>query len=1073
MNDLTATSTITVSKPVKITSDKNVTITRGNSSGNTSFTDVFFKVETSGSLELEGKENSTITLDGGNINETPILATAPLITSSGNLTLTNCILQNNKNTSDTPGGAINISAGTFTMNGGVIGEVITETDLSKIYSWQYAATDSKFSNYAYAGGGGIYVEDGTVTINGGKISYNYTRNPESDCGGNTPENTAHGGGISIVKGSLSLTNSEVSYNSGYQGGGIRCYNENTYNAGTLTLNKTLIKGNTSNPYSGSSFGGGLMVNNFNVTFAETTESTIEQNYSGDGGALFLENTTSTLKNITIQNNSYNPSGYHYGSELLLWANANVSIDDSNVNIASTEAETRGIFINNNANMLKLFGDAKLDAPVYLMSGTTVTVAGYLSSNTPPVATITPEKYEEGTQVLTADDTTLLEQSVGKFALTPSTDGTDYKIDADGKLAKINTELNLVTELSNINVNGFEVKQLPSGVYYLESNLVLDYPVYISDGDVVIYAKENAIITGSSISTDSFFSVSDGYSLTFGKDESTDDAILTINAENKSGTYAVLNALSSGTLNLKNNVICTGATKQSFITTANGTVNISGGKITENHGESPVINVTGGTVNITGGEISNNSCVDMYGNCSGILVSRGTLNIDGSTITISNNTYGISSDDLENQGASIYNEGGAVTILGTTLDQKAKFTQNIVNGKREDVPSGGGNGTVTGITYAGTDSDSSLPKFLISSPEGLSTFRDMVNGLVLSDITISSDGSLPDQQNYSVLKKTPLTEIVGQLTSDIDLELYENWTPIGTNDNPFAGSFYGENYTVSNLNINATTDNQGLFGVVEGSSNRICNISKLNVEGTIISSNCNVGGIAGNATYTKFESCVNKASVESTSSDTNVCVAGIVGYISNVEIENCYNSGNITANGAVAGIVGFESGSTISNPTFDYCINTGTITGGSYYGGIIGYAEKALSVGYCANYGKIISTSNSDTGCLIGECSSSNKPQVTECLIVGKIETSGKYYAVSCNASVTSSIYDSNVLSDVTKNSSGGETGMATEELKAGTELEQFFSGYWYYSKNSYPIPDLEGCVSDEIWEEIKQEISSL
>ena len=155
--DLTATSTITVSKPFKITSDKNVTITRGNTTGNTSFTDAFFKVESAGNLELEGKENSTITLDGGNANESPILATAPLITSSGNLTLTNCTLQNNKNTSTTPGGAIYISAGKFTMNGGIIGEEITESDAStEKQSWQDAATETNHSNYAYAGGGGIY-----------------------------------------------------------------------------------------------------------------------------------------------------------------------------------------------------------------------------------------------------------------------------------------------------------------------------------------------------------------------------------------------------------------------------------------------------------------------------------------------------------------------------------------------------------------------------------------------------------------------------------------------------------------------------------------------------------------------------------------------------------------------------------------------------------------------------------------------------------------------------------------------------------------------------------------------------
>ena len=427
--DLTATSTITVSKPVKIISDKNVTITRGNSIDGANFKDAFFEVESAGNLELEGTENITITLDGGKANESPIFATAPLITSSGNLTLTNCILRNNKNESTSvKGGAINISGGTFTMNGGIIGEKITETDTGE-QSWKYAATDSNFSNYAYAGGGGIYVASGDVTINGGKISYNYTRNPGNDCQNKTPENTAAGGGISIETGSLSLTNSEVSYNSGYQGGGIRCYNDNISNAGTLTLNGTLIKGNTSNPYNGSSFGGGLMVKNFNVTFEETTKSTIEQNYSGDGGALCLENTTSTLKNITIQNNSYNSSGYRYGSELLLWANANISIDSSNA-IISADGE-RGVFINNSTNTLKLSGDAKLDAPVYLMGGTTVTVAGYLTSNTTPVATITPDSYVVGTQVLTADDTSLLAQSVGKFALTD----TDYKISDDGTVAQ--------------------------------------------------------------------------------------------------------------------------------------------------------------------------------------------------------------------------------------------------------------------------------------------------------------------------------------------------------------------------------------------------------------------------------------------------------------------------------------------------------------------------------------------------------------------------------------------------------------------------------------------------------------
>ena len=419
-------------------------------------------------MNIEEGANVTIeniTLTGGNINDNNgggvYVAYNAIFTMGNGATISNCtgyngggvyvqsgtFNMNGGTISDCiaeQGGGVYVLGGTFTMTGGIIGKEIKEETEGTKQSWQYAATgdEGKHSNYAGAGGGGIYVEDGNVTINGGKISYNYVPNLASDCGGNAPSNTACGGGISVVKGNLTINNAEVSYNSGYQGGGIRCYNDNTSNDCTLTLNGTLIKGNTSNPYKGSSFGGGLMVKNFNVTFDGTTKSTIEQNYSGDGGALFLENTTSTLKNITIQNNSYNSNGYHYGSEVLLWANANVSIGSSSVVIKSDEP--KGIFIyndtnntnnTNNTNTLNLSGDAKLDAPVYLTKGAMVTVTGNLTSES-TVATITPEKYEEDTPVITAADSSInLAEQVGKFAVTQEVNnsGKNWNINAGGEL----------------------------------------------------------------------------------------------------------------------------------------------------------------------------------------------------------------------------------------------------------------------------------------------------------------------------------------------------------------------------------------------------------------------------------------------------------------------------------------------------------------------------------------------------------------------------------------------------------------------------------------------------------------
>ena len=736
--DLTATSTITVSKPFKITSDKNVTITRGNTTGNTSFTDAFFEVESAGNLELEGKENSTITLDGGNANESPILATAPLITSSGNLTLTNCTLQNNKNTSTPPGGAIYISAGKFTMNGGIIGEEITESDASTgKQSWQDAATDSDFSNYAYAGGGGIYVASGDVTINGGKISYNYTRNPETDCQGKTPENTAAGGGISIVSGSLSLINSEVSYNSGYQGGGIRCYNDNTSNAGTLTLNKTLIKGNTSNPYKGSSFGGGLMVKNFKVTFEETTESTIEQNYSGDGGALFLENTTSTLTNITIQNNSYNPNGYHYGSEVLLWANANVLIDDSNVKIASTEGETRGIFINNNTNTLKLSGGAKLDAPVYLMSGTTVTVAGYLTSNATPVATITPATCSVGTKVLTADDTSLLAQCVSKFALSDET----YSIDNDGNIVASNqssaislTQAYLDENLKKTNAYGESYYELEAGEYCVSANLTLKYPIQInaaSGGKVKLYADGNYKIScaegfyNSANSAMIALPMSAG-TLTLGGGEGT----LTIDGSGISSLMYLI--LSQSTLILQDN--CT----------------ITNGNVTYT-----AIYVSAGTFTMTGGTITNihstKAASEGYGAGIHVLGSSTVVTVSGGSVC---NNY----NNGTNQGASIYSTNNSITVLGETIPKETLYTYNIVNGQQQNVSAS----LIEGAYYVSANGDDS-------------------NGGLRADDPLLTLSSAIDKANNSDSKTVyVIGELVGDEASYSGFYILDN---VGTNDSP--------------------------------------------------------------------------------------------------------------------------------------------------------------------------------------------------------------------------------------------------------------------------------------------------
>ena len=108
----------------------------------------------------------------------------------------------------------------------------------------------------------------------------------------------------------------------------------------------------------------------------------------------------------------------------------------------------------------------------------------------------------------------------------------------------------------------------------------------------------------------------------------------------------------------------------------------------------------------------------------------------------------------------------------------------------------------------------------------------------------------------------------KLGGNIDLstvcsETSGSWVSIGTARTPFAGTFDGAGYTVSNLYIHSSTDNQSLFGYAEGT------IKNVVVSGTV-SGGSNVGAVVGTSTGT-VKNCISLASVSGTSN-----VGGVVG-----------------------------------------------------------------------------------------------------------------------------------------------------------------------------------------------------
>ena len=188
----------------------------------------------------------------------------------------------------------------------------------------------------------------------------------------------------------------------------------------------------------------------------------------------------------------------------------------------------------------------------------------------------------------------------------------------------------------------------------------------------------------------------------------------------------------------------------------------------------------------------------------------------------------------------------------------------------------------------------------------------------------------------------------KLTANIDLNNEPNWTPIGTEDTLFQGTFDGGGHQITNLKI-GKREYGGLFGNVWGATIQNCNVTgevngynysggivgyandnthilncsfQGNVEGngtsigcdvsgcfvtgTVTGGNC-VGGIAGNGVGT-IKNCYALADVTAAGDSAG----GIAGYAYNLSIENCYYSGKGSSNGNAGGIAGIARNSEIQN-----------------------------------------------------------------------------------------------------------------------------------------------------------------
>ncbi|MCD8295761.1 MAG: hypothetical protein LUE27_11070, partial [Clostridia bacterium] len=347
------------------------------------------------------------------------------------------------------------------------------------------------------------------------------------------------------------------------------------------------------------------------------------------------------------------------------------------------------------------------------------------------------------------------------------------------------------------------------------------------------------------------------------------------------------------------------------------------------------------------------CADIYeeitadpaGHNWGGWTSTGTSTVDGKTVTEYERTCSVCS---KSETKSVTGEGeDAVTVSewdGETVDY----------------------GNLIGLT----DSEETA-EVSVSTAAELAGLAAYVNGDYDSTTTVDST----------------LSEV--EITLDADINLSdEDWTPIGENGQPFSGTFDGNNCTISNLNVEGTSDT-GLFGYIDNdvikdvtienatvagtgsvgvlagqldnnSGATGCVISGITIKGLIqISGYTKVGVLAGSA----YQAVIKDVTIEATEGSY---VRGIYAVDSEDSSTSAHN-GNY-----VGGLIGMLETSAADLPAGGYTGETPSITdvsvsgldisGTMYVGGIVGYIKIQGTNGF-----SIVSSEDYEDGYNLSDC----------------------------------------------------------------------------------------------------------
>lgn len=307
-------------------------------------------------------------------------------------------------------------------------------------------------------------------------------------------------------------------------------------------------------------------------------------------------------------------------------------------------------------------------------------------------------------------------------------------------------------------------------------------------------------------------------------------------------------------------------------------------------------------------------------------------------------------------------------------------------------------------------------YQIGTAAELYWFAGLVNGTL---VDVEKDASANAKLMNDITVNTGVLDANKDLVSGKD---FIPWTPIGTSDVPYTGTFNGKGYTVSGLYFNNPTSYYvGLFGCI-GANGKISNVGVLDSYFQFCALG---GGVCGNNNG-ELQNCSNSSTVINNGRDGT---GGVCGYNNKGTVRDCKNIGSVRGTAPLGGVCGVNNSGIIEN-----CFNEGTVSvtvTSANVGGVCGSNSNGTIK---CSYNTASVSGQYNVG---GVCGSNSNGTITNCFNEGTVSGQDAVGGV-CGANFGGTTTNCYYLSNTATHGIGGRADVSGKAEKMS--IEHFESG---------------------------------